>query len=207
MQYQLGHDGPVLTTAQTIAETAPWWFAGTIGLAGVTIGVILKWITDALSQRNRNRRESQYRFIADKRTAFTNFLAASHAVADVREQMRDHEVRRLQLDAKDSSQAEDDEFNEKLDHLGRAWESSWSDLREAVAMIDLIADKATISACHALASVAHRKHGLRRRWEAEEKFIAEARRELEAVPVKDATAWVPEDFADDEDEEEQEASR
>src|ERR1700685_1625468 len=52
----------------------PWWFAGVVGLAGVVVGAILKWVLDILSERRKQRLEVSSRFIETKREIYEEFL-------------------------------------------------------------------------------------------------------------------------------------
>ena len=62
--------------ATSTSQDAPWWFAGTIGLAGIVVGIIIKSVIDAQATRARNRREDELRFVQDKRVAYSELLAA-----------------------------------------------------------------------------------------------------------------------------------
>lgn len=39
-------------------QGSPWWFSGAVGLAGIIGGIVLKWLADMLSERQRQSAKS-----------------------------------------------------------------------------------------------------------------------------------------------------
>ena len=53
----------------------PWWFAGVVGVAGIVVGVVLKWFLDAKSERRKEQREVSSRFITERQAAYELFYS------------------------------------------------------------------------------------------------------------------------------------
>lgn len=62
----------------------PWWFAGVVGLAGIVLGAILKWVFDTLSERRKAKLEVSSRFIASKKEIYDDFLTLIDEAANSR---------------------------------------------------------------------------------------------------------------------------
>ena len=175
--------------AASTSQDAPWWFAGTIGLAGIVVGVIIKSAIDARATRARNRREDELRFVQDKRVAYSGLLAACGEVADL-----EHDARELaaRTAASDATVARDlaagrpsrlDDYDSELDHLESRRLDAYRELNRVGAIVDLIGPEAVSAAANAFVSRAHHPHLLARRVEAEAAYVDAARHDLGYPPI------------------------
>lgn len=169
----------IFETAKAAAAGAPYWFAGVLGVAGVVLGVVLKAVVDALTARSRNMREDRLRFVADKRAAYAEFVAACTHLADVEHRHREHTIRGREIDARtDVIASELDEYNDEIEANQKARREAYRELNRTVAIIEMVAPRNVVEAAAVYASRAHHPHLLERRTNAEATFIDAARSDL-----------------------------
>lgn len=175
--------------AAATAQNAPWWFAGTIGLAGIVVGVIIKSAIDERATRARNRREDALRFIQDKRLAYSDLLAACGEVADVEHESRELAARQAASDDRVAKElaagrsARVDDYDDELEDLDRRRTDAYRELNRVAAIVDLIGPEPVSAAANTFVSRAHHPHHLARRLEAEAAYIDAARRDLGYPPT------------------------
>lgn len=180
---------PFQQAASSTTQDAPWWFAGTIGLAGIVVGVIIKSVIDARATRARNHREDEFRFIQDKRVAYSDLLAACGEVADVEHESRELAARRAASDARVAQElaagrpARVDDYEDSLEGLERRRTDAHRELNRVAAIVDLIGPEPVSAAANAFVSRAHHPHLLARRVEAEAAYVDAARRDLGYPPT------------------------
>jgi hypothetical protein len=180
---------PLQQAAASTTQDAPWWFAGTVGLAGIVVGVIIKSVIDARATRARNRREDELRFIQDKRVAYSDLLAACGEVADVEHEGRELAARRAASDARVAQEFEAgrparvDDYDDRLEGLESRRTGAYRELNRVAAIVDLIGPEPVSAAANAFVSRAHHPHHLARRVEAEAAYIDAARHDLGYPPT------------------------
>lgn len=164
-------------TATTASE--PYWFAAVLGVAGVVLGVLVKAMIDALTARSRNMREDRLRFVADKRAAYAEFVAACTDLADVEHRHREHTISGRAMDARtDVADVEIDEYNNEIEANQNARREAYREVNRTVAIIEMVAPKNVVEAAAIYASRAHHPHLLKRRTDAEAAFVDAARTDL-----------------------------
>ena len=65
-----------MTIAAAASQSAPWWFASTMALAGVAVGALLKSVLDLFLEKNKRRREDALRWAPERSAAYARCLAA-----------------------------------------------------------------------------------------------------------------------------------
>jgi hypothetical protein len=163
---------------ESAQQLAPWWFSGTIGLIGVIVGLLLKSAFDWFSTRARNQREDRLRFIADKRVAYADLLAACTEVADVEHEYRLLAKQNRQLDTAQPSDEEADRHNREVDANISRRTAAYQALNSAAAIVELIGPEEVVRAANVLISRAHHPHLLPRRVEAEAAYVDAVRTDL-----------------------------
>lgn len=185
----------IIETAKTTAAGGPYWFAAILGVAGVVLGVLIKAVVDALTARSRNLREDRLRFVADKRAAYAEFVAACTDLADVEHRCREHTIRGRGIDARtDVTHAEIDEFNNELEGNQSARREAYREVNRTVAIIEMVAPKTVVETAALYASRAHHPHLLERRTDAESSFIDAARTDLGQEEIGSLPSYVYEDY-------------
>lgn len=169
----------IIETAKATATGGPYWFAGVLGVAGVVLGVLIKAVVDALTARSRNMREDRLRFVADKRAAYAEFVAACTDLADVEHRHREQTIRGREIDARTNvTDSEVDEYNDEIEANHNARRQAYREVNRTVAIIEMVAPKNVVEAAAIYASRAHHPHLLERRTDAEAAFIDAARFDL-----------------------------
>jgi hypothetical protein len=166
------------TTTQVV-EQAPYWVAAAFGVVGVVLGVALKGVIDALTSRSRNRREDRLRFVADKREAYADLLAACYDLADAEHDSRLLELRGRQLDAQRLTYQSDlDAFGAEVDMNDAAKATAFGEVNRATAIVDVLAPAKVVEAAALLVSRSQHPHLLPRRVEAQNGYIDAVRADL-----------------------------
>lgn len=187
----------IIETAKTTvtATGAPYWFAAVLGVTGVVLGVLVKALIDALAARFQNKREDRLRFVADKRAAYAEFVAACTDLADVEHRHREHAIKGRKIDARiDVTDAEIDEYNNEIEANRNARRGAYRELNRTVAIIEMVAPKNVVEAAAIYASRAHHPHLLERRADAEAAFIDAARSDLGQEGIGNLPSYEYEDF-------------
>lgn len=191
------NDRVFIETATTTATAtdAPYWFAAVLGVAGVVLGVLIKALIDALAARSRNKRQDRLRFVADKRAAYAEFVAACTDLADIEHRHREHAIKGREIDARtDVADAEIDEYNNEIEANRVARREAYREVNRTVAIIEMVAPKRVVEAAAIYASRAHHPHLLARRADAEAAFIDAARSDLGQEGIGNLPSYVYEDF-------------
>lgn len=187
----------IIETAKATATGtgAPYWFAAVLGVAGVVLGVLAKALIDALAARSRNKREDRLRFVADKRAAYAEFVAACTDLADVEHRHREHTVKGREIDARpDVTDDEINEYNDEIVANSGARREAYREVNRTVAIIEIVGPKNVVEAAAIYASRAHHPHLLERRTEAEAAFIDAARSDLGQDGIGNLSSYEYEDF-------------
>lgn len=189
--------GVIIETAKATATATggPYWFAAVLGIAGVVLGVLIKALIDSLTARSRNMREDRLRFVADKRAAYAEFVAACTDLADVEHRHRQQTIRGREIDARtDVTDVELDVYNNEIEANQDARREAYRELNRTVAIIEMVAPKNVVEAAAIYASRAHHPHLLERRTEAESAFIDSARADLGQEGIGNLPSYGYEDY-------------
>lgn len=176
----------ILAAATSANDKGPWWFASAVGIAGVLLGLLIKWLADALHTRSRDAREDRLRFIQDKRVAFSDLLAACTEVADAEHDHRLLLARSRRLD--DAHGWDDEEISDFNTDRERAMDrraDAYRAVTHSVAIVELIAPPSVVSAADLLVARCHHPHLYQPRVDAERAYVDAVRTELSYPTTRD----------------------
>lgn len=169
----------VLANSAPTGDKGPWWFASAIGIAGILLGLLFKWGTDALQTRNRDRRDDKLRFIQDKRVAYADLLAACTDVADAENDHRLLCATGRRLDDSDSTTDEDiADYNSVRERLVARRTKAYRAVTQSSSIVDLIAPADVVSAADLLLARCHHPHLYQPRVDAERAYVEAVRSDL-----------------------------
>lgn len=169
----------IVAATPAATDKGPWWFASGVGIAGVLVGLSIKWLADVLHTRGRDARDDRLRFIQDKRVAYSDFLAACTDVADAEHDHRLLLARARRLD--DSNGWDDEEIADYNADRGRVMDrrtDAYRAVTRSVAIVELIAPPTVVSAADLFAARCHHPHLYGPRVEAERSYVDAVRTEL-----------------------------
>lgn len=173
-------------TAASVADKGPWWFASAAGIAGILVGLLVKWGVDALNTRSRDAREDRLRFIQDKRVAYSDLLAACTEVADAEHDHRLLLARSRRLDDGDGWDNEEiDNYNADRNRAMARREDAYRAVSRAAAIVELIAPPNVVSAADLLVARCHHPHLYQLRVDAERSFVDAVRTEWSYPTTRD----------------------
>lgn len=184
----------------TSSSGAPWWFAGTVGVAGVLAGLLIKWRIDAASTRERDEREDRLRFIQDKRVAYADLLAACTEVADAEHDHRLLRARGRRLDADPASTDDDvDDYNAAVETVENRRTPGYQAVTRAHAVVEMLGPEPVVQAADILVSRCHHPHLLESRIDAERAYVDAVRADLGYSSTSHLPFTVFEDYVEYDD--------
>ena len=175
-----------IAAAASVDGKGPWWFASAAGIAGVLVGLLVKWLVDARHTRSRDAREDQLRFIQDKRVAYSDLLAACTEVADAE---HDHRLLLARARRLDDADGWDDEeikgYNADRERAMDRRTDAYRAVTRAVATVELIAPPSVVSAADLLVARCHHPHLYKPRVDAERSYVDAVRTEWKFQTTRD----------------------
>lgn len=174
----------LLAAAAPTDDNGPWWFASSIGIAGVLLGLVIKWGVDAVHTRNRDRRDDKLRFIQDKRVSYAELLAACTEVTDSE---HDHRLLLARGRRIDDGELQDDEdiadYNADRDRLQTRRTEAYRAVNQSHSIVELIAPPEVVSAADLLVSRCHHPHLYQERVDSERAYVDSVRGDLGYPPT------------------------
>lgn len=135
----------IMATTPPTTSSAPWWDPGTIGMAGVIAGLLIKWAIDLTTARSRDRRDDRLRFIQDKRVAYADLLTACTEVAKVEHEYRLLLARAGRLDANGAwPTGEVDEYNADRQRLNKGRTAAYQALTNAHSVVEMVGPEGVV---------------------------------------------------------------